>query len=242
MKVTRKARRTARQLLRLCMVDGPLDPSRVRQVAERRRPARARGSLAVLADFQRMVRLDREAHRAVVESAAPLPDDVRNELAVGPGANVRPGVGDVVHARIPRSSAASGSASAATCLTAACAPGWTRSTPVCESEVRDDHGRSGPGNRSANRRRKGRGGQAERRRRPRNRRRRGQDRRPHRRDAERDARLRQRHHRPRAEPRRNRSRRDHPRRLHAARRRAAKSRRPASCCRCRSAKDCSAAS
>ena len=35
MKVTRKARRTARQLFRLCVVNGQLDPSRVRQVAER---------------------------------------------------------------------------------------------------------------------------------------------------------------------------------------------------------------
>jgi F-type H+-transporting ATPase subunit delta len=80
MKVTRKATRTARQLLRLSMVDGQLDPARVRMVAERIAQSRGRGSLAVLAAFQRVVRLDREAHRAVVESAAPLPDDVRNSL------------------------------------------------------------------------------------------------------------------------------------------------------------------
>jgi F-type H+-transporting ATPase subunit delta len=80
MKVTRKATRTARQLLRLSMVDGQLDPARVRMVAERIAQSRGRGFLTVLAAFQRMVRLDREAHRAVVESAAPLPDDVRNSL------------------------------------------------------------------------------------------------------------------------------------------------------------------
>ena len=80
MKVTRKARRTARQLFRLCVVNGKLDPSRVRMVAEHVVRSRHRGSLAVLGDFQRMVRLNREGHRAVVESAAPLPDDVRNEL------------------------------------------------------------------------------------------------------------------------------------------------------------------
>ena len=33
----------------------------------------------MLCDFQRMVRLDRDRHRAVVESATPLPDDLRNE-------------------------------------------------------------------------------------------------------------------------------------------------------------------
>ena len=80
MKVTRKARRTARQLFRLCVVNGKLDPSRVRQVAERVVRSGHRGSLAVLGDFQRMVRLNREEHRAVVESAAPLPDGLRKEL------------------------------------------------------------------------------------------------------------------------------------------------------------------
>ena len=80
MKVPRKVRRTARQLFRLCVVHGELDPVRVRQVAEGVARSGRRGSLAVLGDFQRMVRLDREEHRAVVESAAPLPDDLRNEL------------------------------------------------------------------------------------------------------------------------------------------------------------------
>jgi F-type H+-transporting ATPase subunit delta len=80
MKVTRKARRTARQLLRLCVVNGQLDPPRVRLVAERVARSGGRGSLAVLAAFQRMVRLDREAHRAIVESAAPLSEDLRNAV------------------------------------------------------------------------------------------------------------------------------------------------------------------
>ena len=48
MKVTRKVRRTARQLFRLCVVNGQLDPSRVRQVAERVAASGRRGSLAVL--------------------------------------------------------------------------------------------------------------------------------------------------------------------------------------------------
>jgi len=80
MKVPRRVRRTARQLFRLCVVNGQLDPGRVRQVAERVARSGRRGSLAVLGDFQRMVRLDRDAHLAVVKSAAPLPDDLRNEV------------------------------------------------------------------------------------------------------------------------------------------------------------------
>jgi F-type H+-transporting ATPase subunit delta len=80
MKVTRKARRTARHLFRLCFVDGQLNASRVRQVAGRVASSGHRGSLMVLADFRRMVRLDLERHRALVESAAPLPDDLRDDV------------------------------------------------------------------------------------------------------------------------------------------------------------------
>ena len=81
MRVTRKVRRTARQLFRLCVVNGQLDPARVRQVAARVAGSGRRGALAVLADFQRMVRLEGERHRAVVESAVPLADDLRASLA-----------------------------------------------------------------------------------------------------------------------------------------------------------------
>ena len=80
MKVTRKARRTARHLFRLCLVNGQLNAARVRQVAERVARSGHRGSLAVLAGFQRMVRIDLERHRAIVESAAPLPEDLRDDV------------------------------------------------------------------------------------------------------------------------------------------------------------------
>jgi F-type H+-transporting ATPase subunit delta len=82
MKVSRKARRTARHLFRLCVVDGQLEPSRVRLVAAHVARSGKRGSLAVLGDFQRMVRLNRDGRRAVVESAAALPDDLRTALQV----------------------------------------------------------------------------------------------------------------------------------------------------------------
>jgi F-type H+-transporting ATPase subunit delta len=82
MKISRKARRTTRHLFRLCVVDGQLDPSRVRLVAARVAQSGKRGSLAVLRDFQRMVRLNRDGRRAVVESATALPDDLRTALQV----------------------------------------------------------------------------------------------------------------------------------------------------------------
>jgi F-type H+-transporting ATPase subunit delta len=80
MRVTRKIRRTARQLYRLCIVSGRLDPSLVRQAATRVAASGRRGTLAVLSDFQRMVRLEGERHRAVVESVTPLPADLRADV------------------------------------------------------------------------------------------------------------------------------------------------------------------
>jgi F-type H+-transporting ATPase subunit delta len=83
MKTTRRSRRAARQLFRLCLVDGKPDTARVRQVAQRIAVSKRRGALAVLSDFQRLVRLDRNGHRAVIESATALTDDVRRDVQAG---------------------------------------------------------------------------------------------------------------------------------------------------------------
>jgi len=50
-------------------------------VAQRVARARRRGCLAVLGHFHRLVSLDQARHRAVVESATPLPDELRVALA-----------------------------------------------------------------------------------------------------------------------------------------------------------------
>jgi F-type H+-transporting ATPase subunit delta len=83
MRATRKAKRMARQLFRLCLVDGRLEADRVRDVARRLSGSGRRGTIAVLADFRRLVRLDRDRHRASVESAASLPDDLREDVQAG---------------------------------------------------------------------------------------------------------------------------------------------------------------
>jgi F-type H+-transporting ATPase subunit delta len=80
MKANRRTIRAARRLYRLCLIDGRLDESRVRQVARRLGASRRRGSLAVLSSLRRVVRLDRDRHSAVVESATSLPDDLRDEV------------------------------------------------------------------------------------------------------------------------------------------------------------------
>ena len=92
MKASRKTRRAARQLYRACLVDGLLDGGRVRTVAEPLAVSKKRGALALLMDFQRLVRLDRDRHVAIVESAAPLAaddrDGIRAQLARRYGASL----------------------------------------------------------------------------------------------------------------------------------------------------------
>ena len=80
MKVTAKVRREARQLFRLCLIDGTLDEQRVRQVVQRVLQAKRRGYLSLLATFQRLVKLNLAVHTADVESAEPLPDDLRTAV------------------------------------------------------------------------------------------------------------------------------------------------------------------
>lgn len=80
MRTNKRAARSARQLYRLCLVDGVLDERRVRHVARRVATSRRRGSLPVLSEFQRLVRLDLGRHTASVESARPLAVPLRGEI------------------------------------------------------------------------------------------------------------------------------------------------------------------
>ena len=77
MKTAKKIRHEAKQLLRLCIVNGSLDEDRVRQVVQRVLESKRRGSLALATHFKRLVRLDRSRHTATVESAVPLPSDLK---------------------------------------------------------------------------------------------------------------------------------------------------------------------
>jgi F-type H+-transporting ATPase subunit delta len=72
MKLTRRTKRAATALFRLCLADGVLDRARARVVAARLAHSPRRGALPVLAGFYRLVRLDAERQAATVESAIPL--------------------------------------------------------------------------------------------------------------------------------------------------------------------------
>ena len=81
MKISKLALREARQLFRGCRVNGLLDETRARQALARLSERRPRGYLQILARWHRLVKLDLEQRAARVESATPLPADLRNAVA-----------------------------------------------------------------------------------------------------------------------------------------------------------------
>jgi F-type H+-transporting ATPase subunit delta len=83
MKVKKQARREAKRLYRFCLVNGALDENRARQVAQRVIASSDRESRGILAHFLRLVKIDRAAHTAIVESAAPLPAELRSTITTG---------------------------------------------------------------------------------------------------------------------------------------------------------------
>ena len=92
MKTTRQIKREAKRLFRFCLVNGLLDEVRTRQVVQKIIDAKRRGGLALLSDFQRLVRLDSARHTAEVESAMPLPDDLRVSVQTGLARTYGPGI------------------------------------------------------------------------------------------------------------------------------------------------------
>jgi F-type H+-transporting ATPase subunit delta len=58
-----------------------LSEARARQISARVAASRRRGSLAILSDFVRLVRLDRDRRTAMVESVVALPAHVRERIS-----------------------------------------------------------------------------------------------------------------------------------------------------------------
>jgi len=92
MKTVKQTRREAKRLFRLCFVNGLLDESRVRQVAQKIMEAKRRGSSALLYHFLSLVKLDRARHTAEIESAVPLPDDLRASIQADLASRYGPGI------------------------------------------------------------------------------------------------------------------------------------------------------
>ncbi len=83
MKITKEARRSSRQLLKACLVNGRLDESRVRAVVSKVAAAKPRDFLAILESFRGLVAAELESARAVVESATELDSANRHQLEIG---------------------------------------------------------------------------------------------------------------------------------------------------------------
>ena len=77
MKITKQARREAKELFRSCAANGLMDENRVRQAVQAVIAQKPRGYVAILSHFQRLVKLDLDRRTARVESAAPLSPDIQ---------------------------------------------------------------------------------------------------------------------------------------------------------------------
>jgi F-type H+-transporting ATPase subunit delta len=90
---TKQAKRDAKQLFRLCFVNGSLDEGRVREVVRRVAEGRNRERYKFLSNFQRLVKLDHARHTATVQNATLLSADMQASIqaglahAYGPGLN-----------------------------------------------------------------------------------------------------------------------------------------------------------
>jgi F-type H+-transporting ATPase subunit delta len=83
MKANKRARREAKQLFRMCLVNGQLDEQRVRRVVQRVVADGHHDCSAIMSHFARLLKLDLAGRTATIESATPLPADVRAAIEAG---------------------------------------------------------------------------------------------------------------------------------------------------------------
>lgn len=92
MRITKQARRDAKVLFRVCLVNGLLDEARVRDVAQKVVAAKPRGYFGILSHFQRLVKLELDRRSARIESAVPLGADLRAGVQASLGRMYGPGL------------------------------------------------------------------------------------------------------------------------------------------------------
>ncbi len=80
MKISKLARRDAKQLYQTCMVNGVLDEPRVRQAVSQVITQKPRGYVPILSHFQRLVRLEVQRRTARVESSMALDPALQAEV------------------------------------------------------------------------------------------------------------------------------------------------------------------
>ena len=80
MKISKQARREAKELFRTSVVNGVLDEGRVRQIVSKVAELKPRGYIGILSHFHRLVKLELERRTAKVESAVPLAPEIQAEV------------------------------------------------------------------------------------------------------------------------------------------------------------------
>jgi F-type H+-transporting ATPase subunit delta len=83
MSTSKQAERDAKQLFRVCLLDGRIDEGRVRLAVQKVLHAKRRGYLTLLRQFLRLLKLEYERHAAKIESAVPLPRDLQTRVEIG---------------------------------------------------------------------------------------------------------------------------------------------------------------
>ncbi len=74
MKISKQARRDAKQLFNTCRINGVLDEAKVRQVVQQVITTKPRGYLSILSHFHRLLKLDVDRRTARIESPVALPE------------------------------------------------------------------------------------------------------------------------------------------------------------------------
>ena len=81
MKLSREARRQSKELFALAMVDGRIDSSRLRLIADGIVEKKPRHYLQMLKFLTRLAKLEAAEHHALIESATPLAEAIRAEIS-----------------------------------------------------------------------------------------------------------------------------------------------------------------
>jgi F-type H+-transporting ATPase subunit delta len=92
MKISKRARRDAKQLFRSCVLSGLLDDDRVRQTVQQIIAQKPRGYLGILTHFQRLVKLDVARRTARIESAIQLPESLSTAIQANLARRYGPGL------------------------------------------------------------------------------------------------------------------------------------------------------
>ena len=80
MKIPKQARREGKELFRSVLVNGRLDPAKVRMAVQQVAALKPRGFLAVLSHFERLVKLELQRRTATVETAVPLSPELQQNV------------------------------------------------------------------------------------------------------------------------------------------------------------------